>query len=126
MFFFMIKKQPMSVRRSRIALFFILTLALLAVSSASRSPSRQVERIKTGGTLRVRTFTLNPFKPEFDPAGGAHVFILNQLYDGLVRLDKNLSPVGALADYWMISDDGRTYTFFLRKGVKFHHGRELD
>ena len=122
----MIEKHPMSVQRSRIALFFILTLALLAASSAGRSPSRQVERIKTGGTLRVRTFTLNPFQPELDPAGGAHVFVLNQIYDGLVRLEKNLSPVGALADYWRISDDGRTYTFFLRKGVKFHHGRELD
>src|SRR4030042_5844689 len=104
MFFFMIKKQPMSVRRSRIALFFILTLALLAVSSASRSPSRQVERIKTGGTLRVRTFTLNPFKPEFDPAGGAHVFVVNQIYDGLVRLGKNPSPVGALGGFWTVWD----------------------
>jgi len=92
----------------------------------SRAPRPQVERVRAGGVLHVRTFTLYPFKPDFDPAGAAHVFILNQIYDGLVRLDKNLGPVGALADYWMISDDGRTYTFFLRKGVKFHHGRELE
>lgn len=122
----MIKKYPMSGQRSRIAFVLALAVALVAVLSPRASPSRQVERIKTGGTLRVRTFTLNTFKPEFDPAKGAHVFILNQIYDGLVRLDKNLRPVGALADYWTISDNGRTYTFFLRKGVKFHHGRELD
>ena len=122
----MIKNRPMSVQRLRIAFCLIFGLAVFALLLQSRTPLRQMERARSGGTLRVRTFTLNPFKPEFDPAGAAHVFILNQLYDGLVRLDKNLSPVGALADYWMISGDGRTYTFFLRKGVKFHHGRELE
>jgi len=116
----------MSVQRSRIAFLLVFTMALIAAPSPSGSPRGQVERIRPGGTLRVRTFTLNPFRPELDPAAGAHVFILNQIYDGLVKLDKNLGPVGDLADYWMISDDGRTYTFFLRKGVKFHHGRELD
>ena len=122
----MIKQGPMYSRKSWIASLLVCALAIFALYLQSRTPRPQVERPKSGGTLRLRTFTLNPFKPEFDPAGGAHVFILNQLYDGLVRLDKNLSPVGALADYWMISDDGRTYTFFLRKGVKFHHGRELE
>ena len=122
----MIKQGPMYFRKSWIASLLVCALAIFALYLQSRTPRPQVERPKSGGTLRLRTFTLNPFKPEFDPAGGAHVFILNQLYDGLVRLDKNLSPVGALADYWMISDDGRTYTFFLRKGVKFHHGRELE
>ena len=122
----MIKKNLMSIRRSRIGFLLVFALFIFALFLQSRTPRRQVEKPRSGGTLRVRTFTLNPFKPDFDPAGGTHVFILNQIYDGLVRLDKNLSPVGALADYWMISDDGRTYTFFLRKGVKFHNGRELD
>ena len=116
----------MSLCRYRIPLVVVLALMLPALLLQSRSPRRQLETAKSGGTLRVRTFTLHPFRPEFDPAGTAHVFILNQLYDGLVRLDKNLNPVGALAEYWVISDDGRRYTFFLRKGVKFHHGREVD
>jgi ABC-type transport system substrate-binding protein len=122
----MIRKHPMSTQSSRIAFFLVVALVLVTPSSQSRPPRPQVERVKTGGILRVRTFTLHPFQPDFDPAGAAHVFVLNQIFDGLVRLDKNLSPVGALADYWMISQDGRTYTFFLRKGVRFHHGRELD
>jgi ABC-type transport system substrate-binding protein len=125
-FFFMIYRYSMSIHRSRVAFLLIPAIAFSALFSAGGGSARQVERIKPGGTLRVRTFTLNPFKPELDPVQGAHVFILNQIYDGLVRLDKNLAPVGSLADYWMISDGGRTYTFFLRKGVKFHHGRELD
>jgi ABC-type transport system substrate-binding protein len=116
----------MALPRARNLLSLAFASALLVLSLQSGIPRPQVEAVKTGGTLRVRTFTLNPFGPEFDPAGSAHVFILNQLYDGLVKLDRNLSPVGALADYWMISSDGKLYTFFLRKGVKFHHGRELD
>src|SRR3990172_1441477 len=31
-----------------------------------------------------------------------------------------------LAESWDISADAREYTFSLRKGVKFHHGKELD
>ena len=31
-----------------------------------------------------------------------------------------------LAKSWEISKDGREYTFLLREGVKFHHGKELD
>src|SRR5262249_5717635 len=31
----------------------------------------------------------------------------------------------ALAQYWKASRDGLTWTFTLRKGVKFHHGREV-
>ncbi len=114
----------MSVRYRRAALFLIFIPAVFAFQSRSvRSP---VLKPRPGGTLRLRTFTLNPFEPQFDPADRAHVFILNQIYDGLVRLDKNLNVVPVLAGYWMISDDKKTYTFSLRQGVKFHHGRELE
>jgi ABC-type transport system substrate-binding protein len=116
----------MSAPRCRAAILLFLApvaLALAIQSGAARSP---VVKPRTGGTLRLRTFTLNPFQPQFDPAGGAHVFVLNQIFDGLIGLDKNLGIVPVLADYWMISIDGKTYTFFLRKGVKFHHGRELE
>ncbi|HUU39148.1 MAG TPA: ABC transporter substrate-binding protein [Candidatus Desulfaltia sp.] len=116
----------MSVLRCRAALFLFFIPVVLVLAFQSRAVRSQAVKPRPGGTLRLRTFTLNPFQPQFDPAGGANVFILNQIFDGLVGLDKNLSVVGVLADYWMISDDGRTYTFFLRKGVKFHHGRELE
>jgi peptide/nickel transport system substrate-binding protein len=33
--------------------------------------------------------------------------------------------VGVLADEWKVAEDGLTYTFTLRKGVKFHDGKEL-
>jgi peptide/nickel transport system substrate-binding protein len=47
------------------------------------------------------------------------------IYSYLVQYDKDLRPQPDLAESWEISPDGKTYTFSLRKGVKFHNGREL-
>ncbi len=54
----------------------------------------------------------------------SHEFIL-QLFGGLVRLDDNLEPAPDIAERWEISNDGRTYTFYLRKDVKFQDGRQV-
>ncbi len=52
--------------------------------------------------------------------------ILVNVYDGLVRFkDGTLEVEPALAESWKISDDGKTYTFKLRQGVKFHDGSDL-
>jgi peptide/nickel transport system substrate-binding protein/oligopeptide transport system substrate-binding protein len=42
-----------------------------------------------------------------------------------VQFDQTLSITPALAQFWTASRDGLTWTFTLRKGVKFHHGREV-
>lgn len=46
------------------------------------------------------------------------------LYNKLVRHDENLKLVPDLAESWEIPDN-LTYIFNLRKGVKFHNGREM-
>ncbi|RED45817.1 ABC transporter substrate-binding protein [Aestuariispira insulae] len=52
--------------------------------------------------------------------------ILMNVYDGLVRYkDGTLQVEPALAESWTISEDGKTYTFKLRDGVKFHDGSAL-
>ncbi len=63
-----------------------------------------------------------------DPAVGTDFsdsMALVQLYDTLVfpSLDGSIQP--HLAETWDVSDDGLTYTFHLREGVKFHNGDEL-
>lgn len=63
-----------------------------------------------------------------DPARVSDIYSLSvsqQIFDGLVQLDATLSVAPALAEFWKSSPDGRIWTFQLRKGVKFHHGREL-
>ncbi len=53
--------------------------------------------------------------------------ILVNLYEGLVRFKSGTLQVEpALAESWTASDDGKTYTFKLRQGVKFHDGSVLD
>ncbi len=43
-------------------------------------------------------------------------------YQGLFGLDKDMKLVNVLADSYEVSKDGLTYTFKLKKGVKFHDG----
>ena len=63
-----------------------------------------------------------------DPARIGDIFglsVAQQLFDGLVQFDQTLTITPALAQFWKASRDGLTWTFTLRKGVKFHHGREV-
>ncbi len=48
-----------------------------------------------------------------------------KLFNGLVRYDEKMAICGDLAKEYEISDDGKEYTFHLRKCVKFHCGREF-
>jgi len=82
-------------------------------------------KVKYGGVLRIKSFA-NYFPVILDPTHPLSLrFISEQLFDNLIRLDKNLNIIPCLADYWTISDDGKVYTFYLKKGVKFHHGKEF-
>lgn len=51
--------------------------------------------------------------------------VAGQIYNGLVKYDKNLNIVGDLAESFDISRDGLTITFHLRSGVKWHDGAPL-
>ena len=49
----------------------------------------------------------------------------NLVFNGLTRIDEDRRLHPDLAESWEPSDGLRTWTFRLRKGVKFHHGREM-
>jgi ABC-type transport system substrate-binding protein len=51
--------------------------------------------------------------------------ILQNIYEGLVQFDEKNEIVPCLAQKWEISADGKTYTFHLQPGVKYHNGRAM-
>src|SRR5438093_7546223 len=53
-------------------------------------------------------------------------FVAQQIFDGLVQFDANLNVIPCIAKSWEASRDGLVWTFHLRQGVKFHHGREVQ
>lgn len=48
------------------------------------------------------------------------------IYEGLTAIDKDLRVVPGLAESWSVAPDGKTYTFKIRSGVKFHDGSAMD
>ncbi len=58
--------------------------------------------------------------------GDEEIETINVVYDTLTTLDNNLKIQPLLATSWEVSDDYKTYTFHLRKGVKFHDGTPFN
>ena len=59
-----------------------------------------------------------------DPAFSStlrNIWPINQNFNGLVQLDKNLEIKGDIASSWTISEDKKTYTFKIRQDVYFHN-----
>ena len=74
---------------------------------------------------RENIFRYNESKgiPTLDPAYARNQTIIwpvNQLYNGLVQLDDRLRVRPSIASRWEISEQGRVYTFYLRRDVFFH------
>jgi peptide/nickel transport system substrate-binding protein len=78
------------------------------------------------GTLRVALgTTLTQLDPALTTIGDEYVYV-HLLFNGLSRIDPDMTVKPDLAESWSASDDLKTWTFKLRSGVKFHHGRTLD
>jgi ABC-type transport system substrate-binding protein len=80
----------------------------------------------SGGVLR---FARREDSDNLDPVtndGNLNIWVFMNVYDQLVRV----TPDGAdlepgLAETWEISEDGKTYTFGLRQGIRFSDGTPL-
>lgn len=51
--------------------------------------------------------------------------VASKLYNGLVKLDKNLRVVPDIASSWSVSQDAKNYEFKLKRGIKFSNGLEV-
>lgn len=97
----------------------LLALVVAALFFSCSSPQR------LGGHVYYRLST-NP--TTLDPALIVDVqgaTLAAKLFNGLVRLDGNLSVIPDIAERWELSGDGLTYRFSLRRGVRFSNGREV-
>jgi len=58
------------------------------------------------------------------PASAIAMVVFDNVQEGLIKIDRTGKMVPWLAERWYTTDS-KNYTFFLRKGVRFHNGREL-
>ncbi len=115
----------MKFRVSHVLIICAVLFSTFALAFPNSGGGSQSGEPVYGGVFRIKSFA-DEFRMQLDPAQPeSFIFISEQLFDGLVRLDKNLKIIPSLADYWMISSDGKTYTFILKKGVLFHNEEEL-
>ncbi len=101
----------------------LLALACLPASAEDRGNGGL--RPANGGVYR-RPLGHDP--GTLDPARVRDIYSLavtGQIFDGLVQFDQTLAITPALAQFWKASKDNLAWTFTLKKGVKFHDGREL-
>ena len=75
-----------------------------------------------GGEIVVGiTQDLDSLDPHVAVAAGTDEVLFN-IFEGLVKPDKDGNFVEAVAESYVISEDAMTYTFTLRENVKFHNG----
>ncbi len=100
-----------------------LALALLVLAGSPSFAATPANTLVIAGQIDD-IVSLDPAEV-FEFAGGD---VTRNIYDKLVEFDpNNIGPlVGGLAESWSISDDGMTYTFQIRKGVKFHSGNDIS
>lgn len=78
---------------------------------------------KTGNKTFINCVSRSPtaFSPALTMDGQSYNASSQQVYNRLVEFVRGSTAIEpALAERWEVSEDGLTYTFYLRKGVKFH------
>ena len=102
--------------------------ALVAIALSAPLASAQ-DKPRAGGEL---VFVVPAEPPSYDGHREGTFALVHPAaphYNTLLRVDPGdrtgTRVVGDLAESWTITDEGRTYTLRLRKGVKFHDGSEL-
>ncbi|MBI3028722.1 MAG: ABC transporter substrate-binding protein [Candidatus Rokubacteria bacterium] len=120
----------MTHRPSRTRVILLACLLVSVVLAPALTPAALAqEKPRSGGEL---IFPVPSEPPSYDghreeTFGWIHPWA--PFYNTLLRVDptdpSGTKPVPSLAERWTIADGGLTYTFQLRRGVKFHDGSEM-
>ncbi len=106
-------------RTRDLIIFAVAVLLVLTVGVAhAQTPKR-------GGTLRV---AVNSEPTNLDPHRSTAFItrvVLGSVVEGLYTLDEKYEPIPDLAERLEVSEDKLRYGITLRKGVKFHNGKEM-
>lgn len=77
-----------------------------------------------GGQLRIPVQGLESWNPLIAKTTDS-VNFLSLIYEGLVGYDSDLKKIPKLASDWQVSEDGRLWTFNIRKDAKWHDGTSI-
>ncbi|MCF6463825.1 ABC transporter substrate-binding protein [Clostridium sp. Cult1] len=108
-----------------ISMMLILSLVLTACGGGKETGGKSDESTGAKDKLVIATssdaITMDPVQNNDAFSGN----IMAQVYDGLVKIDMEGNITESLAEKYEISEDGLTYTFKLKEGIKFQNGEEL-
>jgi len=120
----------------RLAVFFSIFLLLQGCNSDKKEEAgtekTEINQQAASGPRKGSTliFARAGDSVGLDPGhetDGESFKVADNLYEGLVAFEFGSTVVTpALAKSWEISKDGKTYTFYLREGVKFHDGTDFN
>ena len=104
----------------------ILTVATLIILALALAAPALAQAPKKGGILRVGILGEPPALDAHWTTASLTETLTNHLYEGLYSLDEDYRPIPMLAEGMpTVSADGLTYTIKLRRGIKFHNGKEM-
>lgn len=109
----------------------MMMFALAACTATKDAGSEPKDTSKGGEKEKVEKvlYLNNGQEPtSFDPPIGFDAVSwnsLNNLMEGLTRLDENHQPKAATAEKWEVSSDGKTYTFHIRENAKWSNGDDV-
>ena len=96
----------------------IIIFALLLSGCQDNNPSEQPD----SGVIYCSEGNPSSFNPQLDTSGTNSDASAHQIYDRLLNFDPLTGKIiPALASSWLVSEDGLSYVFQLRRDVAFHH-----
>ena len=109
--------SPIVLRPARALCVLLLVTFGLAVAQDAPAPSY-------GGEVVVAVAAEPPgWDPTVSTSQEIARVVYRNVFEGLVRFDRNGEIVPALAESWTLSEDALALTFQVRRGVRFHDGR---
>jgi peptide/nickel transport system substrate-binding protein len=106
-------------RQGRLALTLVGWLAIATTSANTLTPH-------TGGQLTLMLPSEPSALVSLATVAQPVIAVSGKVNEGLLTYDYDLNPLPQLATSWQISADGKTYTFHLRPGVKWHDGVDFS